>query len=389
MKRVQRLLAWAFGAIFVALSVVVSVETLTRKVFNYSIQGADELGGYALAAGSVIAFSLALIGRNHIRVDVFHEHFPRRMQAWLNALSYVLLAAFAVLLAVVAFKVVADTLAYRSTAPTPWQTPLIWPQSVWYAGLVVFRAACRRLCGARRVAACARRHRQGQPRLPAEECEGRGQGGARRLRATARRTGCDAAVRRIQVYHAGGRMTLAIPAALIFLLMLATMLVGMPIAVSMAAVGILGGVAAFGDRSSTRSPRRLGHAQREPAHLRSAVRAARRAPAALGHRRPDVHRAVGVARGLPGGLLHTNIGACALFAATSGSSVATAATIGTVALPPLYARGYSMRASLGTLAAGGTLGILIPPSINMIVYGSLTNNSIGNWFIWRVSLGLA
>ena len=57
MNRVQRLLAWAFGAIFVALSVVVSVETLTRKVFNYSIQGADELGGYALAAGSVIARS--------------------------------------------------------------------------------------------------------------------------------------------------------------------------------------------------------------------------------------------------------------------------------------------------------------------------------------------
>jgi len=138
MKRVQRLLAWAFGAIFVALSAVVSVETLARKVFNYSIQGADELGGYALAAGSVIAFSLALIGRNHIRVDVFHERFPRRMQAWLNATSYVLLAVFAVLLAVVAFKVITDTLAYRSTAPTPWQTPLIWPQSVWYAGLVVF-----------------------------------------------------------------------------------------------------------------------------------------------------------------------------------------------------------------------------------------------------------
>src|SRR5215216_1028715 len=99
MKRVQRLLAWAFGAIFVALSVVVSVETLARKIFNFSIQGADELGGYALAAGSVVAFSLALVGRNHIRVDVLHEHFGRRMQAVLNALSYVLLAGFAVTLA--------------------------------------------------------------------------------------------------------------------------------------------------------------------------------------------------------------------------------------------------------------------------------------------------
>jgi TRAP-type C4-dicarboxylate transport system permease small subunit len=138
MNPVQRLLAWVFGAIFIALSIVVSVETLARKVFNYSIQGADELGGYALAAGSVIAFSLALVGRNHIRVDVFHERFPKRLQAVLNVLAYALLAVFALLMAFVAFKVVTDTLAYRSTAPTPWQTPLIWPQSIWYAGLVVF-----------------------------------------------------------------------------------------------------------------------------------------------------------------------------------------------------------------------------------------------------------
>jgi TRAP-type C4-dicarboxylate transport system permease small subunit len=134
----QRALAWIFGAVFLALSFVVAVETIARKLFNYSIQGADELGGYALAAGSVIAFSLALVGRNHIRVDVFHERFPPRVQAALNVVAYLLLAAFAVLLAFVAFKVVADTYAYRSTAPTPWQTPLIWPQSVWYAGLVVF-----------------------------------------------------------------------------------------------------------------------------------------------------------------------------------------------------------------------------------------------------------
>src|SRR5206468_567463 len=91
---------------------------------------------------------------------------------------------------------------------------------------------------------------------------------------------------------------------------------------------------------------------------------------------------------MPGGLLHTNIGCCALFAATSGSSVATAATIGTVALPSLRARNYSMRDSLGSIAAGGTLGILIPPSVNMIVYGSLTNNSIGKLFIAGIIPGI-
>src|SRR6266852_7275492 len=79
---------------------------------------------------------------------------------------------------------------------------------------------------------------------------------------------------------------------------------------------------------------------------------------------------------LPGGLMHSNIAACAMFAATSGSSVATAATIGTVAMGEIKKHGYSERLFLGTIAAGGTLGILIPPSINMIVYGVLTDSSI-------------
>ena len=84
---------------------------------------------------------------------------------------------------------------------------------------------------------------------------------------------------------------------------------------------------------------------------------------------------------LPGGLMHANIGACAMFAATSGSSVATAATIGTVAIPEIAKRGYSERLFLGTLAPGGTLGILIPPSINFIIYGLLTNSSVPRLYL--------
>ncbi|WP_163852081.1 TRAP transporter large permease [Pseudooceanicola aestuarii] len=79
---------------------------------------------------------------------------------------------------------------------------------------------------------------------------------------------------------------------------------------------------------------------------------------------------------LPGGLLHANIAASTLFSATSGSSVATAATIGTVALPEIERRGYNERLFLGSLAAGGTLGILIPPSIHLILYGMMTQSSI-------------
>ena len=137
-NRIEGVLANIFGGIFLLLSAVVVVETVSRKVFNISLQGADELGGYALAVGSTIAFSLALMGRNHIRVDVFHERFPRGLQATLNWLSIVSLAALGLFIAWVAFKVIADTKQYGSTAQTPWATPLIWPQSVWFAGLVTF-----------------------------------------------------------------------------------------------------------------------------------------------------------------------------------------------------------------------------------------------------------
>ncbi len=91
---------------------------------------------------------------------------------------------------------------------------------------------------------------------------------------------------------------------------------------------------------------------------------------------------------LPGGLLHSNIATCTMFSATSGSSVATAATVGTIALPALEQYKYPMPASLGSLAAGGTLGILIPPSVNLLVYGSIANTSVGQLFAAGVVPGL-
>lgn len=91
---------------------------------------------------------------------------------------------------------------------------------------------------------------------------------------------------------------------------------------------------------------------------------------------------------LPGGLLQTNIAGCALFAAINGSSVATAATIGTVALPEMKARGYDGPMAAGSLAAGGTLGILIPPSIAMIVYATFTETSVSKLFAAGIVPGL-
>ncbi|WP_417725149.1 TRAP transporter large permease [Salipiger sp.] len=92
---------------------------------------------------------------------------------------------------------------------------------------------------------------------------------------------------------------------------------------------------------------------------------------------------------LPGGLMHANIGSSALFAATSGSSVATIATIGTVAYPEIERRKYHEGIFLGSLAAGGTLGILIPPSIGLILFGVMTNTSIPELYLAGIVPGIA
>lgn len=93
-------------------------------------------------------------------------------------------------------------------------------------------------------------------------------------------------------------------------------------------------------------------------------------------------------RSLPGGLLHANIFACAIFSAVSGSSVATAASVGTAAIPEMRKRGYDTRSVYGSLAAGGTLGILIPPSLLMVLYGDLVNVSVARLFMAGILPGL-
>jgi len=176
---------------------------------------------------------------------------------------------------------------------------------------------------------------------------------------------------------------------LAFFVMVFMMIAGIPIAVSMALVGIVGGITVYGMPFMNSIAPVLWGVQNEnlltsiplfvllgELLLRSGIA-------------DRMYLALSAWFGrLPGGLLHTNIGSCALFAATSGSSVATAATISTVALPSLMKRGYPIRPSLGSIAAGGTLGILIPPSVNMIIYGSLTNNSIGKLFVAGIIPGL-
>ena len=171
--------------------------------------------------------------------------------------------------------------------------------------------------------------------------------------------------------------------------MLVLMFLGLPIAVTIISVGALGGYLLYGTPlvemmggviwSSLNSPSMLAI----PLFMLLGELLLR---GGIADRMYDA-LAVWLAR-LPGGLLHSNIATCTLFSATSGSSVATAATVGTIALPALQQYKYPMAPALGSLAAGGTLGILIPPSVNLLVYGSIANTSVGQLFAGGVVPGL-
>lgn len=166
-----------------------------------------------------------------------------------------------------------------------------------------------------------------------------------------------------------------------FACMLALMFLGIPVAVAIVAIGALGGYLYFGFPLVDMMGGVIWSSLNSPSILAIPLFMLLGELLLRGGIADRMYDALAVwLNRLPGGLLHTNIATCALFSATSGSSVATAATVGTIALPALEERGYRPGPSLGSLAAGGTLGILIPPSINLLVYGSLANTSVGQLF---------
>ena len=138
MKRIETIAATIFGTAFLFLAVAVATETTMRKVFNRSLQGVDELGGYVLAIGAALTFVVALVSRAHIRIDIVHERLPRALRIGLNAVALVSIAVVSVALLAMAWMALQDSVLFNSTAQTPWATPLQWPQAGWVAALALF-----------------------------------------------------------------------------------------------------------------------------------------------------------------------------------------------------------------------------------------------------------
>lgn len=157
MKHIERLASIAFGAAFLLLSLAIAVETGLRKLANFSLQGVDELGGYCLAVGAGLAFAVALASGAHIRIDLVHDRLARPLRVALNVLAALALVTVAAALAWMAWLALGDSIAFNSTAQTPWATPLKVPQGAWVAAMVTFLAVALALIGT--VVACLLRGR--------------------------------------------------------------------------------------------------------------------------------------------------------------------------------------------------------------------------------------
>ena len=138
MTLINKIIAVLFGTSFLILALLIVIETLSRKFLNVSLQGVDELSGYVLAFTATLAFSSALISKNHMRIDILYRRYPLILKNILNMVALLSITSFACYLAYINFQVVIETHSYKSTAPTPWATPLIIPQGFWLAASIIF-----------------------------------------------------------------------------------------------------------------------------------------------------------------------------------------------------------------------------------------------------------
>jgi TRAP-type C4-dicarboxylate transport system permease small subunit len=126
------------GYILLFLSFLIVFEIIARKLFSYSTQGVDEIGGYVVAITGTFGFAYALIERTHTRIDIILGHVPLVPRNLLNLLTYALVTGAALFMLRFGYVALSESILFSSRSPTPLQTAMWIPQGMWVLGLVVF-----------------------------------------------------------------------------------------------------------------------------------------------------------------------------------------------------------------------------------------------------------
>jgi TRAP-type mannitol/chloroaromatic compound transport system permease small subunit len=138
LARTVEVFTLASGWWLLLIAVATCFEMISRKLFNFSLQGVDEIGGYTLAVTSALGFSYTLLARGHTRVDFLLSRLPSGARAFFNTLAMVSLAAVALFACFRAYGVLAESIEFDSHSTSPLQTPMWLPQSLWLLGYALF-----------------------------------------------------------------------------------------------------------------------------------------------------------------------------------------------------------------------------------------------------------
>ena len=376
----------AFVAVLSMLVVagVTIADVILRAVADSPVVGMNELTEVFFAVAIAACFPAGLTQRVHITVDLLADRYGERVTAWLKVLGAVMLFWMFSLLAERMGDIAAE-LTKTADSTTILEIPT-WPFMWLVAALVALGALFQAVVVGVEAAKALRA----------------GEGDAERRNIDAALAvvlffallatlgvvlGFDDAVAALASAAKASPTTVAF---VVFGLMWVLLLLILPVAASMALLGIIGIALLLGPGQSlnvfgTASHEFLTNSQISvlPLFLMMGVLAS-----AAGLAEDVYNMAHSLLGGLRGGLALATIGGCAGFGAVTGSSIATAATIGRVSLPEMNRRGYSMSLSTGCVAAGGTLGALVPPSGVLVVYSFLTEVSIGQLFIAAIVPGL-
>jgi len=350
------------GSILILCAFFVVLQVVMRRILNMPTHWVPDLTTYILIWVGFLSAGYGLKEGSHVVVDSLVEHLKPRVRGALEIVSYAVVAIYAALFTVYAYKMAATSFRLHEVAFTAWRV-IIWPVKMGVPigmGLLTLMSALM----------CVRSWRA------FSEMRARGEEGS---------TGsCIFAVGTFVVMVCvGAWLFVDYPLVGTLILLSALLAAAIPIGFSLGVIGCIGLLMLFRSDQALITMPVIGFSQLNSFTLvalplfmiaGSLAKAGR-----LADKLFDV--AAAFVGHWPGGLGVATIVACAIFAAMAGSSVACAATVGTVALPLLMKRGYSGRFACGIVAGGGTLGILLPPGTNMIIYSVLTEESLGRLFM--------
>jgi tripartite ATP-independent transporter DctM subunit len=356
--------------LLVVMMLVTTIDVIGRYIFNSPLSGANEIAEFLQAIVVYLGIAYTATQKGHVAVDFLFTRLPKRGQRFLT--SFVSLVS-AALFAMIAWESVVQSLVFKaSTRSSPVLEIPVWP-------FVLFVAVGSGLLSLV---------------LLADFFESLSSESHNRREVWSRALGVVVVTLLVFAVFVGfyrlPKVSPLMAGVLGMVLLFLLLLTRMPVGFVMATIGFLGASYIRGVVPALGQMGRLPYVT--PANYDwtaislFVLMGFLALHSGMGH---DLYRVVYTWMGrLPGGLAIATIGGCAGFAAISGDSLSTAVTMGTVALPEMKAYKYSPKLATGCVAAGGTLGVLIPPSIVFIIYGMLTEQSIGRLFIAGILPGI-